>query len=135
MPRVIKKVGGIILDDHRRLLVVKKEVPGRDTYIIPGGRPEGAETEEQTLRRELTEELGVGVETLVHFGNFSEKAEFEDALLEMSVYEVRISGTPSPQSEIVSMMWVDSNYAAAGISLGSTLVNDVIPGLVAQGRM
>jgi 8-oxo-dGTP diphosphatase len=100
MTQVITKIGAVIQNDQRQLLVVKKNVPGRDTYIIPGGRPEGDETEEETLRRELSEELGVTVEKFTPFGKYEEPAEFEDAVLVMTVFDVEVKGDPKPQSEI-----------------------------------
>lgn len=129
------KIGAVIQDDSRRLLVVKKHVPGRNTYIIPGGRPEDAETPLETLERELLEELGVKVATSVPFGNYEEPSEFEDAVLSMTVFDVTIEGTPSPQSEIVDLLWIDRDYAAQGISIGSTLANHVVPRLIELGRM
>lgn len=135
MTKVIKKVGGIILNAHGEILVVRKVVPARNTFIIPGGKPEGTESEQETLARELFEELGVKMESAEHFGNFIEPAEFEDARLEMSVYTVVVSGDPEPQSEIVEAIWVGPDFAQKGYSLGSTLANHVIPELVELGRM
>jgi len=48
---------------HGRLLVIERSqsvvAPGR--YCFPGGAIEGSETEEEALRRELLEELGLAV--------------------------------------------------------------------------
>lgn len=129
------KVGAVIQDDSGRLLVVKKHVPGRNTYIIPGGRPEGTETPLETLERELLEELGVKVTTSASFGNYEEPSEFEDAVLSMIVFDVKINGAPSPHSEIIDLLWIDRDYAAQNISIGSTLANHVVPRLIELGRM
>lgn len=135
MTQIIAKIGAVIQNDQCQLLVVKKNVPGRDTYIIPGGRPEGDETEEDTLRRELAEELGVTVEKFTPFGKYEEPAEFEDAVLVMTVFDVEVKGDPKPKSEIIDSLWIDAKYKSKGISIGSTLANHVVPGLVALGRM
>jgi len=129
------KIGGVIQDNAGRLLVVKKHVPGRNTYIIPGGQPEGTEAPLETLKRELSEELGVKVAIAVPFGDYEEPSEFEDAVLSMTVFDVTIEGTPSPQSEIIDLMWISRDYAAKGISIGSTLANHVVPRLIELGRM
>lgn len=133
-PHIIK-IGAVIQDRRGRLLVVRKVVPGRNTYIIPGGRPEGAELPTQTLERELREELGVTVAHASPFGEYTETSEFEDATLSMTVYDVDIDGEPTPQSEIVDLLWIDRNYAAYGISIGSTLANHVVPRLIELQRM
>lgn len=56
---IIKKDGGIILI-HR----IKQREDGtyRDYYVIPGGKMETGESEEQTVVREVFEELGINVE-------------------------------------------------------------------------
>lgn len=45
---------------------------GKDVFYIPGGKREGAETDLQTLLREIEEELTVGLirETVVHAGTY-----------------------------------------------------------------
>jgi 8-oxo-dGTP diphosphatase len=129
------KIGGVIQDNTGHLLVVKKHVPGRNTYIIPGGQPEGTEAPLETLKRELFEELGVKVAIAVPFGDYEEPSEFEDAVLSMTVFDVTIEGIPSPQSEIIDLMWISRDYAAKGISIGSVLANHVVPRLIELGRM
>ena len=132
---MIEKIGAIIQRPDGRLLVVRKAVPGRTTYIIPGGRREPGETDLETLHRELVEELGVRTTAATLFGDYQEPAEFEDALLHMIVYDVAIEGTPSPQSEILELAWVDATFRDEGYDLGSTLSNHVIPALVNLGRL
>lgn len=129
------KIGAIIQDMDGHLLVVKKNVPGRNTYIIPGGRPEGTETQMETLERELKEELGVTVTKASLFGTYEERSEFEDVPLVMTVFDVEVEGSPIPQSEIIDLLWIDRRYKERGISIGSTLANHVVPKLVDSGRM
>lgn len=131
----IVKIGAIIQRSDGRLLVVRKAVPGRTTYIIPGGRPEPGETESETLHRELEEELGVRIVRAERFAEYDEPAEFEDRGLHMVVYDVIVKGVPKPQSEILELAWVDSRFRDDGYELGSTLANHVIPALVRLGRL
>ena len=130
---IINKVGAIIVNDDRQMLVVRKNVSGRKTFIIPGGKPELGETDHDTCKRELQEELGVDTLALTYFGTFEERSEFEDALVKAIVYTVEVEGMPAPSSEIVEMAWVDGVSLARGFDLGSILSRHVIPRLVCEG--
>lgn len=128
------KIGAVILNPARdKMLVVRKEQ--RTTLIIPGGRPERGETDEEALARELREELCVDMRITGAIGEYVEPAEFDDATLTMRVYDVEIQGTPKPDNEITEAYWVGRNYADTGIRLGSTLTNHVIPALIARGDL
>ena len=53
---IIKKDNGIILI-HR--LKPRDDGSIRDYYVVPGGKMEQGETEEDTVKREVFEELGI----------------------------------------------------------------------------
>jgi 8-oxo-dGTP diphosphatase len=133
--RTIIKIGAVILDDDGRILVVRKSQPEREIFIIPGGRLEEGETDDQACRRELDEELGLQVTHSEYFGTFTEPAEFDPVDVEIRVYAVKTAGKPTAQSEIAEYRWVDRGYRSRGIQLGSVLDRHVVPKLVAQGRM
>ena len=60
MPRV--GVGAFILDENQNLLLVlRKRAPEADHWSIPGGKVDFMERLEDTVRREVFEELGVTV--------------------------------------------------------------------------
>jgi hypothetical protein len=61
METQIYKVGALLLDENSRLLVVRKRSVDRLEYIMPGGKQNPGETDEETLSRELREELGITV--------------------------------------------------------------------------
>jgi len=132
--KVIHKIGAIILR-NKKLLVVRKKMPGRIEFIIPGGRKEDDETQEQTLARELREELGVQLKSFSYFGSFDEEAIFEKIPLHMDVYYVKVEGYLEPRSEIKEYLWIDRNYKDKGIKLGSVLELHVVPRLIKQGLM
>lgn len=56
---IIKKDGGIILI-HR--IKPREDGTFREYYVIPGGKMEEGESEEQTVVREVFEELGIKIE-------------------------------------------------------------------------
>ena len=56
MTQVIEKVAWVHLDEGRLLAA---RTHGRDLFYLPGGKPEPGEDIEQTLVREIREELGV----------------------------------------------------------------------------
>lgn len=61
-------VGALIVDEQDRLLVVTRgNEPARGTWDIPGGFADAGETAEQTLDREIQEELGVNVVSRSYF--------------------------------------------------------------------
>lgn len=66
--KIKKCVGPIILDEQDRILLITnkkwKNEEGEDIYVVPGGEIEGNETEEEALRREIREELGIEIEIL-----------------------------------------------------------------------
>ena len=72
-------VGGvrvIILDDQKRVLMVRQHHEGRDIWMVPGGGIEEGETSSQAGVREVLEETGLQVEMgklIWHVEEVSEK--------------------------------------------------------------
>lgn len=131
----IDKVGGIILDDKKLLVVKKFTKDNRQEYIIPGGRREGNETDFETLKRELMEELQVELLGTEKFGGFDDIAIFENIPIHIEVYYTTIKGNPKCDSEIKELVWIDRNYEKNNISLGSVLSKFVIPKLIEMDLM
>ena len=52
-------VGAIIIDEHRILLVQRRNPPAQGTWSLPGGRVEPGETSDQAVVREVREETGL----------------------------------------------------------------------------
>lgn len=55
-------VGGVVVQDGRVLLLLRKKPPEAGFWSLPGGRVEFMERVEDALVRELREELGIDVE-------------------------------------------------------------------------
>ena len=74
---------------------------GKDIFYIPGGKREGAETDLQTLLREIAEELTVVLlpETVRHVGTY------EADQVRMSCYTGEYCGALAPSGEIDEVAW------------------------------
>ncbi len=64
-PGHIACVGGIVLGDDGRLLMIQRGTePDLGRWSLPGGRVEAGETDEEAAVREVREETGLDVEVL-----------------------------------------------------------------------
>ncbi|HEY9440055.1 MAG TPA: NUDIX domain-containing protein [Streptomyces sp.] len=83
---------------------------GKDVFYVPGGKREGAETDLQTLVREVREELAVAVvaETVTHAGTYEAQAHGhpDGVVVRMSCYHGEYRGTPVASSEIEEVAWL-----------------------------
>lgn len=128
----IKKVGAVIVKD-KKLLVLKKR--GLGPLISPGGKPESGESPEQTLRRELRDELGVEVSSFSLMDTFQGPAVHEGMDIEMVTFFAEVAGEPKPQQEIEGMEWIDRNYKEKGIELAGLLEHHIVPELIRKGLL
>lgn len=131
----IDKVGGVILKGKELLVVRKGTKDNREEYIIPGGKREGNETDFETLKRELSEEIQVELIGTSPFGGFDDIAIFENIPIHIEVYIATTAGEPKCDSEIKDLVWIDKDYEQKGIKLGSVLGKFVVPKLVEMGLM
>ena len=70
-------VGALITDEEGRLLVtVRKGEPAKGTWDLPGGFADPGESVEETVRREIKEELGLDIISLSYFCSFPNIYEF-----------------------------------------------------------
>lgn len=122
-----------IITRGRRLLVVRKR--GTATFISPGGKPEGEEDHLACLRRELREELGVGLASAQFFGRFARPSAFEPDRVAILAWAVEVRGEPHPASEIEEIRWISGADVAAGLPLGTVFGLDVVPALVSRGAI
>jgi len=130
---MIDKVGGVILQDKKILVQRKKN--NRVECIIPGGKREGNETDFETLKRELDEELSVTLIEAEFLGGYEDIACFSNEPIHVQTYIVKIDGVIKCNNEIKEALWIDRNYKEQGIKVGSILGDYVIPELVERGLM
>lgn len=104
--KLIDKVALIYLKDRKVLMTLSK---GKDTYYLPGGKREGSEKDEETLIREIGEELCVRIlpETIKSYGVFEAQAhgKAEGILVRMTCYTAEFEGEARPANEIAEVCW------------------------------
>ena len=83
---------------------------GKDRYYIPGGKREPGETDQQTLLREIREELTVVLDpaSVQYVGTFEAPAHGHPAgvLVRMTCYQAAYAGTLQPAAEIEEVVWL-----------------------------
>ena len=84
---------------------------GKDKYYIPGGKREGNETNEQTLSREIWEELAVEIqpESIEYIGRFRAQADgyHKGITVKMTCYKADFRGIPKASNEIEEIKWLN----------------------------
>jgi 8-oxo-dGTP diphosphatase len=100
---VIDTVAWVHLDNGRILCARPR---GKDVFYIPGGKREGAESDLETLRREISEELTVALlpGTVEHVGTYQASAP-GGLVVRMSCYAAGYTGTLAASSEIDELAW------------------------------
>ncbi|MEK6951281.1 MAG: NUDIX domain-containing protein [Nanoarchaeota archaeon] len=101
-------VGAVLYDDVGRIFLMTS--PKWKGYLVPGGRIEEGESEEEALRREIREELGIKITDLYRAGESVKLAssDFTDPTVEFHFksYFARVESTNiEPNHEITEYGW------------------------------
>lgn len=123
------KAGAVIIE-NRKILVARKEKT--DIFVMPGGTQERDETFQETLKRELKEELNANLLSIKSFGVFTAEDLFKNGPYTSNVFYAEVSGELRPCTEMCELKWINSNYRKQNISIGSILERFVIPKLVKE---
>ncbi len=129
---MIDHIAALIFNEEGELLVLrKKTVDNRKECILPGGKREQNESDEQTLRRELLEELGTEIKELNYYKQYLDKAIFEEGEdFRQTTYITRLeSNNIEVRNEIKEALWIDLDYEEKGILCNPTLKLKIIPDL------
>ena len=104
--KVITVAAAIIINEQQQLLLVRKQ--GTQCFMQVGGKLEVGEAADQTLLREIAEEIGCKAEIQQFIGRFESTAANEAGhKLVAYIYHVTLVETPSIQAEIAEMRWLD----------------------------
>ena len=103
----VDKIAFIHLKDGKILSTRSK---GREKFYIPGGKREPGESDEQTLVREIREELSVEIDTstISYLGTFKAQSDgaAEGVVVKMTCYTAAFTGQLAPANEIAEMRWL-----------------------------
>jgi 8-oxo-dGTP diphosphatase len=104
---MIDKVAWVRIENGRVLCARSK---GKESYYMPGGKRELGETDQETLLREIREELSVSLKpaTIAYFGTFEAQAhgKAEGTVVKMTCYTADYDGTLTAAAEIGEIAWL-----------------------------
>ncbi len=124
----IHKIAAIIIQDDAFFMVRKV---GKDIWTNLGGKPEGDETEEQALMREIQEEIHCSAQVIKKLGDFSAPAVFDDAIVKLSTYLVELKGEIRlDDPELEECKFIPKNYKELGIKMPISIEEHVLPFLI-----
>ncbi len=123
-----KAVGAVIIDNGKLLLVRKKQ-----SWILPGGKPNHNESDIECLCREVSEELsGTQLSNIKYYNDFSGRTPNTGDILMARVYFAEIKGKLyPPAAEILEYSWVKdtSKYNL------SEITSKIIDSLIIEGYL
>ena len=104
---MIDKIAWLHLVDGR---ILSTRSRGKQAYYLPGGKREPGETDEQTLVREIREEVTVAIDepTIRPAGVFEAQADGKAAgvVVRMTCFTAEYTGTLAASSEIEEIAWL-----------------------------
>ncbi len=104
----VDKIAFIQIENGKILSTKSK---GKDKYYIPGGKRELGETDEQTLIREISEELSVDIipKSMQYVGTFKAQSDGQKKgiIVKMTCYKAKYSGALKANSEIEEIKWLN----------------------------
>jgi len=133
MTKKIFKVAGVEIKDDKFLMVRKV---GKDVWTNLGGKTEKDETNEKALLREVKEELNCKAEVIAHLGEFENKAAFDDAIVHLSVFIIKLKGKLEiVDEEIEEYKYIGQGDIQKGIKLPPSITEQVVPALLKDGYL
>ncbi len=98
------RIAGVVIKNGKLLFLKGK---GYEELWVPGGTLEEGETNEECLKREFKEEIGVDITEMKFFKEYDGFSFYRPTQkLNWTVYIVKIDGEIKPDAEIESFLWL-----------------------------
>jgi 8-oxo-dGTP pyrophosphatase MutT (NUDIX family) len=109
----MKEIDKIALIKIENGKILSTKSKGKNKYYIPGGKRENDESDEQTLIREIKEELSVEIikESIEYVGTFKAQSDgaIEGTIVKMTCYKANYIGDLKEDNEIEEIRWLNYN--------------------------
>ncbi len=123
--KTIHKIAAMVIKNNKFLMVRKT---GKEIWTNLGGKPEAGETKEEALLREIKEELDCEAEIVKYLGEFENKAALDDAIIHLSVYQVKLIGEPKiSDDELEEFKYISKEDIENGIKLPLSITEQILP--------
>lgn len=110
MKKIIKVVGGIIIENNKVLCALRSlDMSLPNYWEFPGGKVEKGESIQETIEREIKEELGCLVKASKHIYN-TNTYEYEKFIIELTTIFCNIVEGRPKASEHEELLWLDRRY-------------------------
>lgn len=127
MKKEIDKLAWINIKNRKILSAVSK---GKETYYIPGGKRDPGESDQESLVREIKEELSVDLltSTISYFETYKGQAhgKEEGVMVKITCYTADYEGEIRPDSEIEKAIWIDSSDREKSSLVTQLLIDDLV---------
>lgn len=101
-PKIRIRIAAVIIKNGKLLFVKGK---GYKELWTVGGKVDGNETDEECLKRELKEEIGVNITDMKFYKEYKGLSFYDKVSLIERVYITSIKGDITPDAEIESFVW------------------------------
>ncbi|MEZ0165267.1 NUDIX domain-containing protein [Kineococcus sp. LSe6-4] len=130
---VLEVVAAAVLVDQRLLTVSK--TAAAHVFYLPGGKPDAEELPEQTLARELSEELSTTPLDVQPYLVVRAPAALEGVPMQMTVFRCGLAAPPRLAAELADSRWITGTGLRAPDVLAPAVRDVLVPRLVQDGLL
>lgn len=129
---IIKAALLLFRDNSGRKEMLFCKPKGKSYFVFPGGKQEAGETVEETLQRELQEELGTSAKDVKKLG-VVEGHTPDGRPLQMHLYTGELLAEPYAQAEIESIVWLSrADTLKQASAMTPITIQKILPYLMKQ---